>query len=52
MWYEDLRIRKKEAAKAAKELHYPVSVIRKIESAKNEYEINRILADARKTFID
>lgn len=43
---------KKQAKKAARQLGYPNSVIDKIEAAKTEVEISRIMATARKEKFD
>lgn len=39
---------KKEAIKTAEELQYSSAVIKKLKKAKNEFEIARILVDARR----
>ena len=39
---------KRDYIKAAKELFYPASVIRKLEEAKTEYECDKIMSNARK----
>ena len=38
---------KRDAKKTAKQLYYPDDVLEKIDSAKDEYEISRILKNAR-----
>ena len=42
---------KKEAIKTAEELLYGPAVIKKLQKAKNEFEIARILIDARRGVI-
>lgn len=49
---ENLRVSKKEAIKAAEQLRYSDSVVERIKKAKNEPEITRILATARKNIED
>lgn len=49
---DDFRISKKEAIKTAEQLRYSDDVIEKIKNAKNESEITRILATARKVLKD
>ena len=42
---------KKDAIKAAEELDYGPVVIKKLKKAKNEFEIARILIDARRSVV-
>lgn len=49
---ENLKVSKKEAIKAAEQLRYSDSVVERIKKAKNESEITRILATARKNIED
>lgn len=42
---------KEEAIKAAEELQYSPDVVKKLKKAKNEFEIARILVDARRGVI-
>lgn len=49
---ENLKVSKKEAIKAAEQLRYSDSVVERIKKAKNEPEITRILATARKNIED
>ena len=44
---QKLRSYKKEATTAARELYYPPEVLRKIQQAKTEDEISRIMFNAR-----
>ncbi len=46
--YSELGMYKKDALKAARDFHYPPAVIKKIELAKTESEISRIMATARR----
>ena len=39
----------KEAIRTAEELHYGPAVIKKLKRAKDEYEISRIMVDARRS---
>lgn len=39
---------KKQAIQAAKDLHYGKAVVKKLESAKSDIEIERIMATARR----
>lgn len=49
---EKLRVSKKEAIKAAKQLGYSDNVVKRIKQAKNEPEITRILITARHNIKD
>lgn len=48
----ELRSAKREAVKAAEQLRYSDDVVERIKKAKNEPEIFRILATARKNIAD
>ena len=42
---------KKAAIRAARELHYPVETLVRLNKATTEYQIERIMVDARKKFV-